>query len=253
MHVIETYSGSGSALVIPLILSFGTRWGEWRVSYLENLTPWEKNRRLSGSETWSGHFTEERNLLHLPVIKPRNLPHPARSQPLYGLHCPWSRNTWWRVPLMKPLVQHFVLLLGVSFSSQQNWTLAHPPRPGGLVPSRAHECLVWCNRAAGLIHVQTQQSPLRFERWHADAVTVTNTTVPFAPSQLCGHKSRICAAYPFVSGGGRGGVKFKTLWAGCGSKRTTHDVHSAELNLAPFTGWELPHISPSSSSCALEG
>ena len=152
-------------------------------------------------------------------------------------------------PLFSILCFFWVFLV----SSRLNWTLAHPPRPGGLVPSRAHVCLVWCNRAAGLIHVQKQQSPLRVERWHAEAVTVTNTTtMPFAPSQLCGHKSRICAAYPFVFGGGRGGVKFKTLWAGCGINRTTHNVHSAELNLVPSTGWELPHISPTSSSYALE-
>ena len=64
--------------MVPLILNFDTRWGEWLTSQPGRFTPEKKpqhtlNGRLGGLHIWSGSFGKEKTLLPLPGIEPRTV------------------------------------------------------------------------------------------------------------------------------------------------------------------------------------
>jgi hypothetical protein len=87
---VKTYGGVSS-----ILLNLSTRW-KWTVSFTplplcpqENSPPHPLYRRLGGSQSRSGHYGEENNLLPLQGIEPRLLRRPVHSLVASELSLKW--------------------------------------------------------------------------------------------------------------------------------------------------------------------
>jgi hypothetical protein len=73
-HAMKAYTGSSS--IVPLILNLATIWKQvvfiTRPLYPpKKEPPYALNRRLSGLQSCSGHFTEHGNIFTLQAMKPK--------------------------------------------------------------------------------------------------------------------------------------------------------------------------------------